>query len=762
MGRCDSLDLIFNVAELARLFEKSGSLSGFLHEVVSTVAEHMHTPVASVYLYEDESKELLLTANVGLELKKDEEVRLKLGEGITGLAVKELRPICESVGADNPSYKHIPNIREEEYQAFLAVPILRGFNRVGGLVVQHTRKDYFREEDIKALSAIASQLASTIENARLLISVSKGSHRARLQPEAGCPDFVKGTPGSAGFALGKATVISGGGSDYLEVLVSKGESMYLNMDHFKGSLHKSEQQIRELEEHLEEKMLDVSAAMIFSAHQLMLKDAEFTGRISRYIENGMSPPRAVQKVVNEFIVQFSSMENTLLQEKTQDVLDLGHRILENLVDEATEAEDYVGRVVIADELLPSGMLKLAAQGVAGVLLLRGSVTAHVSILARSLDIPLVIVNEKRFLNLTENAEVLIDGGLGNVFLNPGKEVCKRYASIEKAEKEAEKAEITPVTQTADGTVVHLLANINLCGDLFVAKKFHAEGVGLYRSEFPFIIRKEFPSEEEQNRIYRRVIEEMDGYEVTFRTLDIGGDKMLSYFPTMDEANPFMGLRAIRFSLRHQDIFCQQLRALLTAGEGHVLKVMFPMVSSVDDFVQAREILMNCRQQLIDKEVISEKACEIQVGAMIEVPSAVAVIDELADEADFLSIGSNDLVQYLLAVDRTNKHIENLYIPHHPAVLRALKTIVESADRKNKAISICGVMASDIRLLSFLIGIGLRRFSFDARKMPAIQKAISSIDVSEAVKIASDLLSMSRITEIEDYMETLTPGLKTQI
>jgi len=263
------------------------------------------------------------------------------------------------------------------------------------------------------------------------------------------------------------------------------------------------------------------------------------------------------------------------------------------------------------------------------------------------------------------------------------------------------------------------------------------------------VRNDFPTEEEQFVIYRKLVDQMKGKSVTFRTLDIGGDKMLSYYSNVHEANPFLGMRAIRFSLQNKDIFCQQLRAFLRAGAGGNTRIMFPLVSSVDDFVEARDIVHGCMDELEAAKLPFSRNTEL--GVMMELPSAVEVADELAQEADFLSIGSNDLIQYMLAVDRTNEQVSNLYLAYHPAILRSINRIVSAANTHGKDVSICGDLSADQRMLPFLLGIGLRKFSIDIVNAPTVQKLINSISLEEACEIAERMLEMGRISEIDAFL-----------
>ncbi|HBA83757.1 MAG TPA: phosphoenolpyruvate--protein phosphotransferase [Verrucomicrobia bacterium] len=750
MKKESNVDLICSVAELAGLFEKSTSVESFLQKVVSVVAWHMKAAVCSVYLLDDSSQELVLVANQGLNPELIGKLRLKLGEGITGKALQELRAIREASGPSSKFYKFIPGSFEDRYHAFLAVPILRGLTRVGVLVVQDAQKDYFDENDTKALRAIATQLGSTIENARLLmdlhrIQTSAQPDEIRLEPELG---FIRGTAASQGIIFAKSTSLGHVQTDRL--LAEELKALHQTEDDFRHALERTELQINDIQKEMETRLEDV-ASLIFSAHLLMLKDDAFSGDILRLIRKGLSPQTAIVQVVDRFIELFSRSANPMLREKVQDVKDLGHRLLHNLHPKTDSASDYKGQIVIAKELLPSDIFKLAAQKAQGLILIESGVSSHVTILARSLKIPLVITREERLLKLPEDTPVLLDAYQGHVIVNPAANVVCSYEAIEEANQKAHdlEAQVRPTTATDDGHTIRLMANVNLLSDLPVVLRMKAEGIGLYRSELPFIVRNDFPSEEEQHRIYRRILETMEGRPVTFRTLDIGGDKMLSYFPSVNEANPFLGLRAIRFSLRNKDIFCQQLRALLRAGHGYELKIMFPLVSSVDDFVDARHVVQECIRQLTQEGVPHNG--QPLLGVMVELPSAVEVAGELAQEADFLSIGTNDLVQYILAVDRTNAHVSDMYLSQHPAVLRSLKRVADAVLARKKELSLCGDMARDPQMIPFLLGIGINILSLDASHIPSVQTIVSGLSMTQAKAQADAMLRLGRINEVKAYL-----------
>jgi phosphotransferase system enzyme I (PtsP) len=752
--RKDNVSLICDIGELSGLFEKSRDLNDFLQTVVSVVAYHMAAAVCSVYLYEEDEQELLLVANQGLNPAMVGTLRMKRGEGLVGLALKELRIIRDGNVSRNPFYKFIPGSDEERYQSFLAVPILRGLTRIGVLVVQDPQRDYFTENDQKALQAIAAQLATAIENARLFMSLyaleqNAPSDLASAGPAVGAPSFYKGVVGSGGFAWGRAAVL-GRIDSYLRLSEAMARRV-CSVGEFHEAFRKSVQQIESLQLELEENFADV-ASMIFSAHLLILKDSQFSGEMLRLMEEGRSPQQAITEVVNGYVAMFAKKTNPLFQEKVQDIKDVGHRLLHNLLTDSQISEDYRDEIVIAGELLPSDIVKLATQHAAGLIMVGTAVTSHISILARSMGMPVVLVDDEAIYQVPDGCRVLLDGNLGSVFFNPDDEIIQKYEESLAAHQDAAEigATIRKESHTLDRVRVRLLANVNLLNELPLALRYKAEGIGLYRSEFPFIVRSGFPSEEEQFRIYRTLFKEMENRPVTLRTLDIGGDKMLSYFPTVSETNPFLGLRALRFTLQNKEIFVEQLRAMLRAGEGADLRIMFPLVASVDEFLQARDIVRECCEELARQGVGYNS--EPKLGPMIELPSAVEVASELAQDADFLCVGTNDLVQYILAVDRTNESIAHYYVPHHPAVLRSLKRVADAGRKHQIPVSICGEMAGDPQMLPFLIGIGVRHLSMDIRRIPVVQAALRKINSRRAVRQAEVMLSMGRIADLTEFLQ----------
>lgn len=738
----DHIQLICDIGELNEVFSDTQNIESFLQKIVDMVASHMDAAVCSIYLFDENRSELVLRATRGLRAESLNRVRLKLGEGLAGLALKELRPVYEKEGSSHPSFRYFPETSEEKYKVFMAVPIVRGLSRIGVLVVQR-QKRLFKDRDIVALRAVASQLANLLENARLLMTL-KGKRSFDEKKSRRILKLAKGKVASEGFAMGPVRVIDRDRT--FESFLHKKYADRYSLEDFQKAIAITEHQLEDLQARVEEKLTDV-ASLIFTAHLLLLKDSEFVGAMAHHIEMGMNPPEAVLKVAKQYVELFSHGDNHYIKEKVQDIEDLTIRLMGNLVEELRELYRCENHVVIARELFPSDMLKLSSENALGVVLVTGGVTSHLSILARSLRVPLVIIDQLRLLSVPDETQVILDGEIGNLHINPSLSVISSYTARNEARSRVNtsKTSVKEETFTRDGQKVKLLASINLLSDLKLAREMKCEGIGLYRTEFPFLIRSDFPSEEEQYVVYRQLVNGLPEKEIVFRTLDIGGDKVLSYYDVAKEQNPFLGMRSIRFSLSNKETFVQQIRAMLRAGFDTDIRITFPMISSLEEFLEAKTAVQDCMVQLKKDRVPHNSSAKI--GMMVEVPSVVEMIDEFVKEVDFFSIGTNDLVQYMLAVDRTNEKVAGFYIPHHPSILRAVKKVADAASEENKEVIICGDMAHQEKYIPFFIGCGIRTLSLEAQFVPKIQQAVEKIDSEAAVKLAAKATCCRKISEV---------------
>ncbi len=745
----DHTKLICDIGELSGLFSDTLSLDGFLQKIVEMISSHMRSEVCSIYIYYENTNELILRATKGLKPEAIGKVKMRLGEGLTGIALKELRPVCEKNASKTQGYRYFPDIGEEPYESFLAVPIVRGTNRIGAVVIQNSQRNYFSEEDIKVFRAITSQLANTIETAKLLISFNEKVPPPMIPSVPKEIKFIKGRIGCEGFSFAEAIV-----HEQCAIFVPPAREagrLLFTLDDFHRAVLETEKQLEDLQGQIEEKLSDV-ASLIFTAQILMLKDQAFLDAIIGAISDGVNPPEAVRQVVTQYAAMFDKLPNQYLRDKKHDVLDIGNRLLENLVGVHDSQHDLHGKIVISRQLYPSDILKFSSLGVSGIILLSGGVASHLTILAVSLGLPVVFCEEPEILKIPVGTKIILDADQGNIYVSPADDIVESFKNKEKDREQAVKlkADIQDKTVTRDGTRVELMANINLLGDLAAAREYKAEGIGLYRTEFPFIVRSDFPSEEEQYLIYIKLVKGMPGKEITFRTLDIGGDKVLSYYDNGNEENPFLGMRSIRFSLRHKDVFAQQIRAILRAGVGANIRLMFPMISSLDEFLEAKEFVGQCATELKREGI----ACHDHppIGMMVELPSVIEIIDELAAAADFFSIGTNDFIQYMLAVDRTNEKVADFFLPHHPGVLRALSRVARAATRNGKDVSVCGLMSHQEKFVPYLIGIGIRKLSVDARYLYKIQQAVQKVDLQIAQKETENILSKKLVRDIESLLK----------
>ena len=748
--------MLYDISELNNLFRESASIQSLLDKTVEMVASHTGSDVCSVYLFNNENNELVLSATRGLNPDSVGKVKLKLGQGLAGLALQEKRPVCEKDASGNPNYKFFPGIFEERYDCFLAVPIARGISRIGVLVLQREKGKAFSDSDITALEAAASQLADIIENARFLMAIHEPYTEDKKVIDA-LPEqlkFVRGKVASEGFTYGPARIIDK--KKNLSMLMHRDFDDKYTQDDFERAIAQTASQLEELQERVGQKLSD-AASLIFAAHLVILKDKYFIGGVTRLIDSGMNPPVAIMQIAREYIENFATSGNSYMQEKTQDIEDLIVRLMNNLLSETEEHDKLTGHVIVTRELYPSDLLIISSQEASGIVLVGGTITSHLSILASSLRIPMIVSDTFELLDLTDNTPVLIDAEIGNIYVDPADDVLERFESQQKARHTLveQKLSMKPVTTTSDGTRVHLLANINLLADLKVACELQCEGVGLYRTEFPFMIRRNLPTEAEQFMTYSRLVEMVKGKPVTFRTLDIGGDKTLSYYRDIKEQNPALGLRSIRFSLQNKPVFAEQIRAMLRAGAGADLRIMFPMISSIDEYCQAREVVYEALEALAVQG--TEHNHKPKLGIMVELPCVVDLIDDFVKEAEFFSIGTNDFIQFMLGVDRTNENVAGSYLPYHPSVLRALKRVVHSANKAGREISVCGDMAHQEQYLPFLLGIGVRNLSMDPRYLPRIQNAISGISLAQAQNVAENMLTKAKISDLASSLSYNNTG-----
>ncbi|EAH4052938.1 TPA: phosphoenolpyruvate--protein phosphotransferase [Listeria monocytogenes] len=566
---------------------------------------------------------------------------------------------------------------------------------------------------------------------------------------------LKGIAASDGIAIAKAYLLVEPDLSYEKTEVTDVES---EVKRFESALEVSRTELSMIREKAA-KDLGEDKAQIFDAHLLVLNDPELTGPIEESIKNSKTNAEtALQETTDMFIGMFESMDNEYMRERAADIKDVRKRVLSHLLGVTIPNPALIDEevVVVAADLTPSDTAQLNRNFVKGFVTDIGGRTSHSAIMARSLEIPAVVGTKEVTASVAKNDIVIIDGLEGNVIIHPTEEQIAHYEKI-KSDFALQQAEWDKLknekTVSKDGVHVELAANIGTPNDLEGVISNGGEAVGLYRTEFLYMGRDNFPTEEEQFEAYKAVVSGMDGKSVVVRTLDIGGDKTLPYLELPEEMNPFLGFRAIRLCFANEELFRTQLRALLRASVYGNLKIMFPMIATVNEFRQARDILLDEKAKL--KAAGTEVSDSIELGIMIEIPAAAVLADQFAKEVDFFSIGTNDLIQYTMAADRMNERVSYLYQPYNPSILRLVKMVIDASHKEGKWTGMCGEMAGDQTAVPFLLGLGLDEFSMSASSILKSRSLIKRLDQSEMVKLAEEALNKSTAEEVVELVEKYT-------
>ncbi|EOB9757786.1 phosphoenolpyruvate--protein phosphotransferase [Listeria monocytogenes] len=566
---------------------------------------------------------------------------------------------------------------------------------------------------------------------------------------------LKGIAASDGIAIAKAYLLVEPDLSYEKTEVTDVES---EVKRFESALEVSRTELSMIREKAA-KDLGEDKAQIFDAHLLVLNDPELTGPIEESIKNSKTNAEtALQETTDMFIGMFESMDNEYMRERAADIKDVRKRVLSRLLGVTIPNPALIDEevVVVAADLTPSDTAQLNRNFVKGFVTDIGGRTSHSAIMARSLEIPAVVGTKEVTASVAKNDIVIIDGLEGNVIIHPTEEQIAHYEKI-KSDFALQQAEWDKLknekTVSKDGVHVELAANIGTPNDLEGVISNGGEAVGLYRTEFLYMGRDNFPTEEEQFEAYKAVVSGMDGKSVVVRTLDIGGDKTLPYLELPEEMNPFLGFRAIRLCFANEELFRTQLRALLRASVYGNLKIMFPMIATVNEFRQARDILLDEKAKL--KAAGTEVSDSIELGIMIEIPAAAVLADQFAKEVDFFSIGTNDLIQYTMAADRMNERVSYLYQPYNPSILRLVKMVIDASHKEGKWTGMCGEMAGDQTAVPLLLGLGLDEFSMSASSILKSRSLIKRLDQSEMVKLAEEALNKSTAEEVVELVEKYT-------
>lgn len=564
---------------------------------------------------------------------------------------------------------------------------------------------------------------------------------------------LEGIAASSGIAFGKAYKLIEPDLSFEKKTVENSE---LEITKLHNSLKKAKDELSQIRDKVSE-LQGEENARIFDAHLLVLQDPDLLSAIREKINSEkINAASALYEVTASFINMFEQMENEYMRERSADIKDVTKRVLAHLLGKTLPNPGLITEetILITKDLTPSDTAQINKKYVKGFIADIGGRTSHSAIMARSMELPAIVGTKEASLKIKNGDNIIIDGMSGKIFVNPSKKIQEEYKNrqekldVQRAEWALLKDE---PTVTKDNYKVELAANIGSPKDIEQVKANGSEGIGLYRTEFLYMERTSLPTEEEQFEAYKTVLHEMNGKPVIVRTLDIGGDKQLSYWDMPKEINPFLGLRAIRFTLKETTIFRTQLRALLRASHFGNLKIMFPMIATLDEFHEAKQILIEEKQKLQNENVPIAK---IEVGIMVETPATALVIDQFAEEVDFFSIGTNDLIQYTFAADRMNEYVSYLYQPYHPAILRLVKMVIDAAHAEGKWVGMCGEMAGDRKAIPLLLGLGLDEFSMSASSILPARSQLKNLSKKDMELLAEKALLMKTTDEVLELVKSI--------
>ncbi|MBS0855919.1 MULTISPECIES: phosphoenolpyruvate--protein phosphotransferase [Tatumella] len=721
-------DIVEKVAGASRLNEA-------LEILVNEICRMMDTEVCSVYLADHERQCYYLMATRGLKKPRGRTITLAFDEGIVGLVGRLAEPINLADVQSHPSFKFIPSVKEENYRSFLGVPVINRRQVTGVLVVQQRELRSFDESEESFLMTLATQVGALLSQSQTgqLFGLFRQSRIKAIAASPGvavAPGWVDHVQPTLDQVSRASTLDSEQERERLLLAISEaGDEFRRYSKRFTSSVQKE-------------------SAAIFDLYSHLLSDPRLKKDLLAEIDRGSVAEWAVKTVIEQYAGQFADLKDAYLRERSGDIRELGQRLLFHLDDSLQGTNAWPERfVLVADELTATALAEVPPERLAGVVVRDGAANSHAAILTRAMGIPAVMGADIRPEQLHKQL-LIVDGYRGELLIDPEPILIKEYQRLireENALSKTAEAEAEHPAMLKSGEAVEILLNAGLSAELEQEMNSWVDGVGLYRTEVPFMLQSGFPSEEEQVAQYQGMLQLFNNKSVTLRTLDIGADKQLPYMPISEE-NPSLGWRGIRLTLDQPEIFLVQVRAMLraNAASGN-LNILLPMVTSIDEIDEARKLIERAGHEV--EEMLGYVIPRPKIGIMIEVPSMIFLIPQVARSVDFISVGSNDLTQYLLAVDRNNTRVANLYDSLHPSVLQALYHISAEARRHNLPLSLCGEMAGDPMCVALLTGMGFRHLSMNGKNVPRVKYLLRHLDCDETEQLTAQVLQASTASEV---------------
>ena len=726
------------LTRLREIVEKVASaprLNEALDILVTDVCKAMETEVCSVYLADNDRRCYYLMATRGLKKPRGRTVALAFDEGLVGLVGRLAEPINLADAQKHPSFKYIPAVKEERFRAFLGVPIIQRRQLLGVLVVQQRELRQFDESEESFLVTLATQMAAILSQSQL--NALFGQYRQTR---------IRALPASSGVAIAEGWMDAS-----LPLMEQVYEASTLDTaserERLTGALEEAANEFRRYSKRYAAGAQKETAA-IFDLYSHLLSDARLRRELFDEVDKGSVAEWAVKKVIEKFAEQFAALSDGYLKERAGDLRTLGQRLLFHLDDTTQGPNTWPERIIlVADELSATTLAEVPQDRLVGVVVRDGAANSHAAIMVRALGIPTVMGADIQ-PSLLHGHMLIVDGYRGDLLVDPEPVLLQEYQRLISEENELSRLaedDLERASELKSGERVKVMLNAGLSPEHEETLGSFIDGIGLYRTEIPFMLQSGFPSEEEQVAQYQGMLQMFNSKPVTLRTLDIGADKQLPYMPISEE-NPCLGWRGIRITLDQPEIFLIQVRAMLraNAATGN-LSILLPMVTSLEEVDEARRLIERASREV--EEMIGYAIPRPRLGVMLEVPSMVFMLPQLANRIDFISVGTNDLTQYILAVDRNNTRVANMYDCLHPAVLRALAMIAHDAERFGIDLRLCGEMAGDPMCVTILVGLGYRHLSMNGRSVARVKYLLRRIDIEEAQELSRRSLEAQMTTEV---------------
>jgi len=725
------------------------------------VAKRLDADVCSIYLTDADLQHLTLAASIGLDSQAVGQVRLAFGDGLVGECAQRGEPVAYEHASEAPGYRYFPETGEERYESLLAAPLVVQGVTIGVLVIQYTVAHPFDQPEIELLQTCAQLLAPVVINAQLLSLVTSTEERqsrvvaemanagvvAREKPRREHNVELRGIATSRGVAIGPVYRMPGA-VDLERIDYEPSADPEQEKRDLQDALLEARREIDGMREVVAERFGPEFEAVFYTQMQI-LEDHGFVNALESAVASSGNALTALRGVLDQYRETFDRIEDPYFRERGADVQDVGRRVMAKLLRVRHHADPMPeSSVVVVDQLLPGLFAELDMDRVAGLLSEHGGQTSHGAIFARTLEIPCVTGVAGLDDEARGGEQAIVDGGTGLVYFSPDDALRAEYQHAQHEYAEAVRhldALRDHPSETRDGRRIRLTANVGLLNDLRLLEQHGAEGVGLFRTELLAIAHRGFPSEVEQRELYDMVASGVAPAPATIRTLDLGGDKSIPNVGIQGEDNPQLGLRSIRLTLEHRRSFRAQLRAILRASVHGNVKLLLPMISSVGELRESKAVIEEVKRQLDQRGIPYDR--DLQVGIMIEVPSAALTAEVLAAECDFFSIGTNDLTQYTLAVDRGNESVAHLYDPLHPAVLALIDRSVRAGQQAGIPVSVCGEMASNPLAVPILVGLGLGELSGAPGAVPIVKEIVRALDAGEAADDARQALAAATADEV---------------